>query len=212
MVEDFVLYGHRESGNVFKVALMLRLCGAPFAFRVVALLEGEQRTPAFHAINPFGEVPVLIHRGRTLVQTSLILPYLAEHLGRFGGRDAEENRRIAEWIAWETGRLTNGVSLARFARKFLKSDAAVIAHLQARGKAGLDVLERRLGDAFILGPEPTIADISACAYLLLADEAGIGILAWPKVAAWLDRVRALPGFVPQYELLPEADRIVGGPS
>ncbi len=205
MPAAFTLHGNRESGNAYKVALTLRLAGARFDYRHVDLFAGATRTPDFWAINPLGEVPVLVHDGATLVQTTAILVHLADHFHRFGGRDAGERRRVLEWLCFETGRPSNGVSLARFARKFQKADPLVIAYLQARGRAGLDTLDRCLTTHFLVGDAPTVADFGACAYLMLADEAGLDIADWPRVAAWLDRIRALPGYVPQYDLLPDRD-------
>ena len=206
MPTAFTLYGNRESGNVYKVALTLRLLGQRFDYRHVDLFAGATRTPAFWAINPMGEVPVLIHGRETLTQTTAILTALADRFGRFGGRDETERRRVLEWLCFETGRPSNGVALARFARKFQKADDEVIAYLQARGRAGLDTLERCLTGPFLVGEAPTVADLGACAYLMLADEAGLDICGWPKVEAWLGRIRALPGFVAQYDLLPGGDR------
>ncbi|MEX2650725.1 MAG: glutathione S-transferase [Alphaproteobacteria bacterium] len=206
MPAAFTLHGHRESGNAYKVALTLKLAGARFDYRHVDLFSGATRTPEFWATNPMGEIPVLIHDGATLVQTTAILLHLADHFHRFGGRDETERRRVFEWLCFETGRPSNGVSLARFARKFQKADPVVIGYLQARGRAGLDTLERCLTARFLVGDAPTVADFGASAYLMLADEAGLDIADWPRVAAWLDRIRALPGYVPQYDLLPDRDR------
>jgi len=55
---------------------------------------------------------------------------------------------------------------------------------------------------FLVGTAPTIADISCCGYLFWADQAGVDPARWPPVAAWLDRIRALPGWRSPYDLLP----------
>jgi len=206
MAATFTLYGNRQSGNAYKVALTLRLAGERFDYRHVDLFAGATRTPAFWAINPLGEVPVLVHDGATFTQTTVILLHLADHFGRFGGRDAAERRRVHEWLCFEAGRSSNGVSLARFAKRFANADAKLVDYLRARGEVGLDTLERNLATPFLVGEVPTVADLGAAAYLFLADEAGIAIGRWPRVAAWLDRLRALPGYVPQYDLLPDTDR------
>lgn len=205
MPAPFTLYGHWRSGNVYKAALMLALSGARYDYKHIDLAAGATRTPEFWAINPFGELPVLRHGGETVTQTSVILPYLAQVTGRFGGRDDAETRRIREWLSWETGRLTAGIAPARFARLVQKADPTILAFLQARAKDALGSLERLLTGTFMLGERATVADISACAYTFLVGDAGLDIKDWPRTAAWLDRIRALPGFKPQAELLPHAD-------
>jgi glutathione S-transferase len=150
-------------------------------------------------------VPVLRHDGQTIAQTSVILPYVAQATGRYGGRDAAENRRILEWLNWETGRLTAGIAPARFARLVQKVDPAIQDFLNAKAKDALTQLERLLTGPFLLGERATVADLSACAYTFLVGDAGLDIKQWPRTAAWLDRIRALPGFKPQHELIPLAD-------
>src|SRR6185437_4746795 len=102
MTDGFALYGSPHSLFTYKVALMLRLSGAPFSFRYVSFQKGMHRTPEFLAMSRWGQVPVLRHEGKTLVQSATILEYLAGTLGKFGG-DSEE---IREWLCWEADRLT----------------------------------------------------------------------------------------------------------
>ena len=64
---DYTLYCFAQSGNAYKAALMLNLCGADWQPRFVDFFNGETRTPAYRAINEMGEVPVLEHGGRRLI-------------------------------------------------------------------------------------------------------------------------------------------------
>ena len=75
---DYQLYCFAQSGNAYKPALMLNLCGADWTPRFVDFFNGETRTEAFRAINPMGEVPVLDHGGKVLTQSGIMLDYLAE--------------------------------------------------------------------------------------------------------------------------------------
>jgi glutathione S-transferase len=54
---------------------------------------------------------------------------------------------------------------------------------------------------WLAGEMPSIADVSASAYVFLAPEAGVDPARWPAVQAWLDRIRALPGWMEQYRLM-----------
>ena len=85
MTDGFTLYGSPHSLFTYKVALMLRLSGAPFSFRYVSFQRGMHRTTEFLAMSRWGQVPVLQHGAKTLVQSPAILEYLASALGKFQG-------------------------------------------------------------------------------------------------------------------------------
>jgi glutathione S-transferase len=74
---EYTLYCFAQSGNAYKAALMLNLCGADWEPRFVDFFKGETRTPEFRQINEMGEVPVLEHEGVRLSQSGVILDYLA---------------------------------------------------------------------------------------------------------------------------------------
>lgn len=199
-----LLYAHWRSGNCYKPALMMALCGQDFDYRQVDLTGGEQRRPDYHAINRFGEVPVLEIDGRRICQTGVILTYLGDRLGRFGGQDVDARLRIAEWLAWENQRLLGSVTQLRFLRNFVKDvPAAVLAFFGERAEAAMARLEGELERSdFLTGPAPTIADVAACAYLYWLDQAGLDAARWPAVGRWLDRIATLPGWRHPDKLLP----------
>ncbi len=81
----------------------------------------------------------------------------------------------------------------------------MLAFLKGRIDGSLAILDKRLAKApFVLGDGPTIADISLCAYLYYpAEEFGFDIAAEHKnIAAWLDRIKSLPGWAHPYDLMP----------
>jgi glutathione S-transferase len=201
---EFLLYGHFESGNVYKVALLLSLLGQPFAYRHVALFEGETRADAYLAINRYQEIPVLEHAGERYCQSAVILAWLADRFGRYHGRDERERRTVAEWLAWEQQRILAGPALIRFIRRFQPEvPQAVIDYLTPRAERALGQLERAVSESrFLVGDRATIADVAAAAYLFWLDQTGLDPARWPAMQRWLDRIRALPGFKPAEALLP----------
>src|ERR1700741_4332338 len=105
---EYTLYCFPQSGNCYKAALMLQLCGADWKPRFVDFFNGETRTPEYRAkVNEMGEVPVLEHDGGRLAQSGVILDYLASHFGKFGWRDEAERREILRWILWDNHKLTS---------------------------------------------------------------------------------------------------------
>lgn len=199
-----LLYGHWRSGNCYKPALMLALCGEDFDYHQVDLPGGETRRPEYKTINRFREVPVLEVDGCRICQSGVILTYLADRAGRFGGRDADERRQVAEWLAWENQRLLGSVTQCRFMRNFMKDvPAAVLDFFTERAITTLDFLEETVGGSdFLAGTDPTIADIASCAYLYWLDQAGLDAARWPAVGRWLGRIAALPGWQHPDRLLP----------
>jgi glutathione S-transferase len=206
---EYQLYCFAQSGNAYRVALMLNLIGADWTPVYVDFFKGgETRTPKYRAeVNEMGEVPVLVHGTRKLTQSGMILTYLAERSGQFKPQDEDERLEALRWIIFDNQKVNGFLGPYRFLKNFAPKpgDPAVMAFLKARIDASLAVVDKRLGGhAFILGEKPTIADLSLCAYLYYpADEFGFAIAAEHKnIGAWLDRIKALPGWKHPYELMP----------
>jgi glutathione S-transferase len=165
------------------------------------------RTSEWRArVNPMGEIPVLEDRGIRLSQTAPILLRLSSRYGKFGGNTDDDRFEILRWLFWDNHKLTGYMATYRFQRAFTASpDQAVLSFLRRRIDDFLAILETHLSSrAFVIGPEPTIADISMVGYLLFPKhESGYEFTeTHPSIAAWLSRVRALPGWRAPYELLP----------
>jgi glutathione S-transferase len=198
----FRLYCFAQSGNAFKVALMLNLCGAKWEPRFVDFFNGETRTPEYREkINEMGEVPVLEHGAKRLSQSGVILHYLADHFGKFQGQDKLE---VLRWMLWDNHKLTSYVATLRYMVTLAKvGEPQVHEFLRGRIKGSLGILDKHLSNsAFPAGNEPTIADFSMCGYLYWPEEFGVSWSDYPRIGEWLERIRKLPGWVHPYELMP----------
>jgi glutathione S-transferase len=203
----FVLHGSPHSLPTYRVALMLRLCGVGFRFRYVSFQRRMQLTPEFRALSRWGQVPVLEHDGRVLVQSAAILEYLSETFDRFGG-DGTARQDIREWLFWDADRLYPplygwyGVDLGRRKLLPLSFDDAIVAWWEALGEAALGVLDAHLAARpFLVGADPTIADIASYADVAFVKLSGRDLMQWPKVAAWAGRIEALSDFAAPFDLL-----------
>ena len=81
----------------------------------------------------------------------------------------------------------------------------MLEFLKGRAQGALAILDKHLSRSpYVLGAEPTIADISMTSYLYYpAEEFGFDIAAQHKnIGAWLDRMKALPGWAHPYDLMP----------
>jgi glutathione S-transferase len=204
---DYQLYCFAQSGNSYKAALTLTLLGATWKPVFVDFFKGETRSEAYRTtVNEMGEVPVLVDGRKKLAQSGVILSYLAERAGRFGGRDDEERREILRWILFDNHKFTSYLATYRFMLTFAKSgDPAVHEFLKGRIAGALAIAAKHLTSTpFIVGDVPTIADFSMCGYLFFPpEEFGFDIAAdHPPIGAWLARIRALPGWRHPYDLMP----------
>ncbi len=202
MTPGFRLYCFAQSGNAYKVELMLNLCGAKWEPRFVDFFNGETRTPEYREkVNEMGEVPVLEHGAKRLSQSGVILHYLADHFGKFQGEDKLE---VLRWMLWDNHKLTSYIATLRYMVTLAKvGEPQVHEFLRGRIKGSFGILDKHLlNSAFAAGNEPTIADFSMCGYLYWPEEFGVSWSDYPRIGEWLERIRKLPGWVHPYELMP----------
>ncbi|MET0868958.1 MAG: glutathione S-transferase family protein [Pseudorhodoplanes sp.] len=208
-MSEYNLYCMAQSGNAYRVALMLNLMGADWKPVFVDFFaKGEQRTPEWRAeVNEMGEVPVLDHNGKRLTQSGVILTYLSDLSGKFRPNGEDEKLEALRWIIFDNQKLNGYLGPYRFLKNFAKpaGDPAAMAFLKGRIDNSLNILEKRLANSpFVVGDRPTIADISLVGYLYYpAEEFGFDIAGtYPHIAAWLERMKALPGWDHPYKLMP----------
>ena len=197
------LYDYVLSGSAYKVRLFLALLKVDYESVAVDFYPGgEHRKPDFLAINPAGTLPVLTDGDLTLCDTQAILAYIArthDHLGTwFPVEDPRILAQILQWLAF-SGRLTASAGQARLhdmiARPLDIEKARRDAH-QALRELEAHLTERRFeGKNFLVGDNPTIADIACFPYAALSPDGGIDHDDYPALRQWLIAVRRLPGFI-----------------
>jgi glutathione S-transferase len=204
---EYQLHYFPESGNSYKLALMLALCGQEFEPIWTDFGGGVTFTAEWRkTLNPMGEIPVLIADGEKLTQTAPILLDLAKKFGRFGGSTEAERFEILRWLFWDNQKLSSFMATYRYMRAFTPSpDAQVLKYLKRRLDDFLSIVENRLAEQpYIVGASPTIADLSMIAYLSFPPvESGYDFCeTYPAVHAWLQRIGSLSGWQKPYDLLP----------
>lgn len=205
---EYRLHCFPESGNSYKVALMLAVCGADWEPVFVDFFHGQTREGNWReAHNVMGEAPVLEHSGRSLTQSGAILHYLAGKLGRFGGESEQERQEVLRWILFDNHKFTSYFATHRFLRSIAPAapDPAVLAFFKGRADNAMEIAEKHLAERqFVAADGPTIADISMAGYLYYPqEETGYDFARdYPAIAAWLDRIKALDGWQGPYELMP----------
>jgi glutathione S-transferase len=206
---EYQLYCFAQSGNAYRAALMLNLIGAKWEpIWVDFFAAGATRKPEYReAVNEMGEVPVLVHGDKKLTQSGVILTYLANHSGKFKPQGEDEELEALRWIIFDNQKVNGFLGPFRFLKNFAPkpADPAVTAFMKARIDGALAIVNKRLsGRQFLASDKPTIADISMTGYLYYpAEEFAFDIAKeHPAIAAWLERMKALPGWQHPYDLMP----------
>ena len=203
------LHDYAASGNCYKVRLLLALLGLEYERVAVDIFAGDTLTPEFAQLNPLRETPVLeLDFGETIAQSNAILWYLADGTSYLPA-DRLARARVVQWLSFEQERVMPGLGGTRFLRATGRAalDPAADAARFATGLGTLRVLDDHLAEReFLVGDRCSIADLSVFGYACVADQAGFDLASFPGVVAWLERVRALPGFVGDQLIYPENAR------
>src|ERR1700691_5042065 len=167
---EYQLYCFAQSGNAYRAALMLNLIGANWEPIYVDFFKaGQTRTPKYRAeVNELGEVPVLVHGDRKLRQSAVTLTYLSDLTDRFKPESEDARLEALRWIIFDNQKVNGFLGPYRFLKNFAKPPGhpAVMEFLKGRIDNTLGILDKRLANsAYILGTEPSIADLSLVAYL-----------------------------------------------
>jgi glutathione S-transferase len=192
------LYDYWESGNGYKVRLLLHQLGIDHERIELDILKGETRTPEFLAKNPNGRIPLLeLDDGRPLAESNAIQWFLAEGTP-FLPEDPFERAQVLQWQFFEQYSHEPYIAVVRFWTFSGQLDAHR-AELPARMEAGrraLSVMEEHLAArTFFVGERYTIADVALYAYTHVAPEGGFDLAPYPALQSWLERVRSRPDHV-----------------
>jgi len=188
----FRIYGDSISGNCLKVKWTADRLGLAYDWIETNVLTAETRTTEFLALNPAGQVPLVVFAdGRPLAQSNAIIFHLAEGSDLIPS-SAFDRAKMLEWMFWEQYSHEPYIAVARFQRRYLGKPAESLEpRLVERGAAALARLETQLKQSrFLVGDTLTLADVALVAYTRVAHEGGFDLSLYPAVLAWVSRVEA----------------------
>ncbi len=193
------LYDSADSGNAYKVRLVLAHLGLPWERIALDTDNGETRTPQFLATNPNGKVPTLVlDDGEVLCESNAILFYLATDTPLLPD-DALERARVLQWMFFEQYSHEPNIAVSRHVLKHLeltKERRALVESKREPGYRALGVMEEHLANrAYFVAEQFTIADIALYAYTHVADEGEFDLQDFPGIRGWIARVADQPGHV-----------------
>ena len=202
-MDTLILHEDPRSGNCYKIRLTAALLGIPVARRCYDILKGETRTPEFlQNVNANGRIPVLQIGERFLPESNAACWYLAEESSlipadRFGRAD------MLRWMFFEQYNHEPNVATLRFWLLFLGEgnlnayQRSQIMAKRAGGEAALALMEEQLAATdWLAGPSATLADLVLYAYTHVCEGGGFRLHDYPAICRWIDRIAALPGYVP----------------
>lgn len=155
------------TSNGMRARIVLEECGLDYRFHPVDLQAGGNRTPEFLAMNPNGQIPVIVDsdgpggKPVTLAQSMAILVYCAEKSGKFQPKDAAARPAFLQALmsaATDVGPTLGtifGISRSKDPHKPTQE------MFEGRWKQYLAVWNERLGQSrYCAGGEITIADFA----------------------------------------------------
>lgn len=202
-MSDITVIGSYISPYVRKVLVFLETKGIEYDIDPIAPFVGNE---AFARLSPLNRVPVLLAGDLVLNDSSVICQYLEDRFPEpsLYPHDIAQRAR-ARWIEeYADTRLADGLIWRLFYEISIKkrttgqpADAETVRRArEVEIPQALEYLETQIPvDGFIFG-EPSIADVSIACYFRTAEfvRYAVDAVHWPRVAALLDRTRALPAF------------------
>ncbi|MGQ0580363.1 MAG: glutathione S-transferase family protein [Reyranella sp.] len=194
------LYDYMDSGNGYKVRLVLARLGLPYKLVLCDILKGETRTPEFLARNPNGRIPTLeLEDGSFLAESGAIIWYLADGTP-LAPKDRKARAETLQWMFFEQYSHEPYIAVACFWKHYLPKLSALqemdLPNRMKGGYAALDVMEKHLAkNAFFVGGSFGLADIALYAYTHVAHEGEFDLAPYANIKAWMSRVAAQPNHV-----------------
>jgi glutathione S-transferase len=188
--ECITIYGDPISGNCMRVRIVADRLKIAYHWIEVSVLNAETRNPEFLAINPAGQVPVVVLAdGSRLAQSNAIMLHLAEGSSLIPV-DAYERALMYQWLFWEQYSHETAIAVRRFQKTYLKRpESEIDPSLKPKGERALTLMDRHLTDrSYFVANHLTLADIALVAYTRWAGEAGFDLNDWPCVHNWVVRI------------------------
>lgn len=208
------LYDYLPSQNAWKIRQLLHHLQRPYRSVMVSIFEGEGQTEAYRRISPTGTVPAVVFEdGRALSESNPILFHLAEGTPYLPD-DGFARAKVLQWMSFEQERVESQIGALRhwtLTGKLARRAPVLVEMKRNAGHKALGMLDAHLAQSvFIVGDVYTVADIALFAYVSRSDEAeGLSLAPFAHARAWIERVRAQPGFLSEtfpYAIDPNSSR------
>ena len=181
-----------------RACAVARYLKTPVEYVYLDFASGDQRKPAYLAINPNGKVPTLVKGQRITWESDAVICQLSEDMGADLWPHDERQIEITRWFSWNS-------------QHFTRAGGALYFENIVKGRFGLGapdraVVEAELGDfrrfarvlddhlagrQWIVGEGLTVADFSVAMTLPYAEEAQLPLAEFTNVRRWHDRLNEI---------------------
>ena len=189
------------SPRAFKVLLTANHLGIDYDLRIVDLSKGEQKSPAFTALNPNQRMPVLEEDGFVLWESNAIIEYLASKKEGWLPRETQGRLALTKWLYWDSNHWDPTCAIfvfERLVKQFCnlgEASPAEIARAETQFNRLAAVLNGELErHRFITGDAMTIADFSIGASLCVAEQVGYPLEDYRAIQRWHADLKSLPAW------------------
>jgi len=202
MTDKLVLHEYSASGNCYKVRLTAALVGKTLERREYDIMKGETRTPEFLAnVNSNGRIPVL-QVGDRFIPESNAASYYVAHGSELIPTESFDHADMLRWMFWEQYNHEPNVATLRFWMGWIGPDnlseqqRVQVPAKREQGNAALKLMNDHLqGHDWFIGNSVSLADICLFAYTHVAGDADFDLGRYPAVSDWIERVKAVPGYI-----------------
>ena len=207
--------------NGWKASVALEEMDVPYHVHPVNLMEGEQKTPEFLAMNPNGRIPVIVDRENddfTVFESGAIMIYLAEKTGKFLPTDLKGRYRVLQWLMFQMGGIGPMMGQANvFYRYFPEKIQPAIDRYHNEVGRLFSVLDNHLKDNEYLAGAYSIADMANWCWVRTYEWSGVEVDGLDNLNRWRKSIEArpaarrgveVPGKVDKEKLLQGAKNVV----
>ena len=184
-----------------RVCAAARYLNAPVEYVYLDLTKGDQRKPAYLAVNPNGKVPTLVKGERITWESDAVICQLSEDMGADLWPHDARQIEIMRWLSWNAQHFTRAGGALYFEnivkRRFGigAPDPTVVACELGEFRRFAKVLDDHLaGRRWIVGDGLTVADFSVAMTLPYAEEAQLPLEDFANLRCWHDRLNEIEGW------------------
>ena len=193
------LYDFSLSPRARKVRITLAAKGLEYEKVPIDITKGEQKTPEYLAINPYGKVPALQDNGTTVYESTIIMEYLNDTYPTPPLLPDEVGQRARARVLMHYADNPYESAVASLAAELLlkpmqggTADREVVSQAHTALNLCFDHLTNELGNNdFLVGSTLTLADIPYVSWALLFPRLNVDI-PHPRLAAWINRLKEQP--------------------
>jgi GST-like protein len=188
------------TSNGMRARIALEECGLPYKLNFIDLTKGEHKTPQFLALNPNGQIPVIVDpqgpggKKVTLAQSTAILLYCAEKSGKFLPKDPAARPAMLQALMSASTDITPLFGAINAVVRAKEPHEPTAKGFKDRLREFFRVWDAQLGkQKYAAGDEVTVADLSLLAGYLRTKGALAELLeGFPNLTRWADEMTARP--------------------